>query len=136
MEHHANIVPWQMLCRETGAILRVAPVDDSGTLDRDAFVALLSGCTRIVALAHVSNALGTVNPVGELTRLAHACGALVVIGGSPAFMPTTSRRCSTRRASPCGPGIIARSRSCGVSVSPQRCARRSVSTTDATTSIA
>jgi len=84
LEHHANIVPWQMLCRDSGAVLRVAPVDDRGAVDRDAFAALLTGRTKIVALAHVSNALGTLNPVGELTRLAHRYGAVVVIDGAQA----------------------------------------------------
>ncbi len=84
MEHHANIVPWQMLCGAVGATLRVAPVDDRGVLDRDAFVAALGARTRIVALAHVSNALGTLNPVAELTRLARRAGAVVVIDGAQA----------------------------------------------------
>jgi cysteine desulfurase / selenocysteine lyase len=84
MEHHANIVPWQMLCREVGAALRVAPVDERGVLDREAFAALLHARTKIVALTHVSNALGTVNPVAELTALAHRVGAAVVIDGAQA----------------------------------------------------
>lgn len=84
LEHHANIVPWQMLCEERGARLRVAPITDAGELDRAAFEAALSGRTRLVALAHVSNALGTLNPVAELTRLAHARGALVLIDGAQA----------------------------------------------------
>ncbi len=84
MEHHANIVPWQMLCRATGARLRVAPVDERGSLDRDAFAARLSGRTKIVALAHVSNALGTANPIAELAALAHRHGAVVVVDGAQA----------------------------------------------------
>jgi cysteine desulfurase/selenocysteine lyase len=84
MEHHANIVPWQMLCRATGTVLRVAPVDDRGVLERDAFAALLGPRTRLVALAHVSNALGTLNPVAELVALAHAAGAVVVVDGAQA----------------------------------------------------
>ncbi|MDP6551929.1 MAG: cysteine desulfurase [Arenicellales bacterium] len=82
MEHHANIVPWQLLCEETGATLRVAPMNDSGELLTDAFTELLSEKTRIVALTHVSNALGTVNPVRTFARLAHAAGAVVVVDGA------------------------------------------------------
>ena len=84
MEHHANIVPWQMVCAAAGATLRVAPVDDRGVLDRDAFVAALSERTKIVALAHVSNALGTLNPIAELAALAHGVGAVVVVDGAQA----------------------------------------------------
>jgi cysteine desulfurase/selenocysteine lyase len=84
MEHHANIVPWQMLCAAVGATLRVAPVDDLGVLDREAFAAALSERTKIVALTHVSNAIGTVNPVAELAALAHAVGAAVVVDGAQA----------------------------------------------------
>ena len=82
MEHHANIVPWQLLCDETGATLRVAPMNDAGELLLDAFTELLSERTRIVALTHVSNALGTVNPVRDFARLAHAAGAVVVVDGA------------------------------------------------------
>lgn len=84
MEHHANIVPWQMLCSAVGATLRVAPVDDRGVLHRDAFATALSRRTKIVALAHVSNAIGTLNPVAELTALAHGVGAAVVVDGAQA----------------------------------------------------
>jgi len=84
MEHHANIVPWQLLCQRTGAVLRVAPVTDAGGLDLDAWQVLLNPRTRIAAFAHVSNALGTINPVAEMTRLAHAAGALVLIDGAQA----------------------------------------------------
>ncbi len=84
MEHHANIVPWQMLCRATGAVLRVAPVDERGVVDRTAFAGMLGPHTRIVAFAHVSNALGTLNPVAELAALAHAHGATVVVDGAQA----------------------------------------------------
>ena len=69
MEHHSNIVPWQMLCEEKGAHLRVAPINDAGELDLDAFEKLLTPRTRIVAVAHVSNALGTVNPVRKMFSL-------------------------------------------------------------------
>lgn len=84
MEHHANIVPWQMLCRQTGAVLRVTPIDDRGALDEEAFRKLLSPRTRILGLAHVSNALGTINPVAELVREARAAGAVVLVDGAQA----------------------------------------------------
>jgi len=84
MEHHSNIVPWQMLCEEKGAVLRVAPIDDRGALILDEFEKLLGSRTKIVAVAHISNALGTINPVAEITRLAHAHGAAVVIDGAQA----------------------------------------------------
>ena len=84
MEHHSNIVPWQMLCEEKGAVLRVAPIDDRGALMLDEFEKLLGSRTKIVAVAHISNALGTVNPVVEITQLAHAHGAAVVIDGAQA----------------------------------------------------
>jgi cysteine desulfurase/selenocysteine lyase len=85
MEHHSNIVPWQMLCEEKGAVLRVAPIDDRGALMLDEFEKLLCPRTKIVAFAHISNALGTVNPVTDLTRLAHAHGAAVLIDGAQAL---------------------------------------------------
>ena len=84
MEHHSNIVPWQMLCEERGATLRVAPIDERGVLLVDEFEKLLSPRTKIVALPHVSNALGTVNPVRELVELAHAHGAPVLVDGAQA----------------------------------------------------
>ncbi|MCP3058431.1 cysteine desulfurase [Myxococcus sp. K38C18041901] len=82
MEHHANIVPWKMLCEQTGATLKVIPVDDRGELVLDAVDALLTEKTRILAVTHVSNALGTVNPVKELTRRAHAKGIPVLVDGA------------------------------------------------------
>jgi cysteine desulfurase/selenocysteine lyase len=85
MEHHSNIVPWQMLCEEKGAVLKVAPMDDSGALMLDEFEKLLCARTKIVAVAHISNVLGTINPVEEITRLAHAHGAVVVIDGAQAI---------------------------------------------------
>ena len=84
MEHHSNIVPWQIVCRQTGARLRVAPIHDSGELDMEAFTNLVSERTRIVAVTHVSNALGTVNPVAEIVATAHAAGAVVVLDGAQA----------------------------------------------------
>ncbi|NOK05259.1 MULTISPECIES: cysteine desulfurase [Myxococcus] len=84
MEHHANIVPWRMLCEQTGAVLKVIPVDDRGELVLDAVDALLTERTRILAVTHVSNALGTVVPVKELTRRAHAKGIPVLVDGAQA----------------------------------------------------
>jgi cysteine desulfurase/selenocysteine lyase len=82
MEHHANIVPWQMLCEETGAVLRVAPMNDAGELLLDRYAALLNQKTKLVAFTQVSNVLGTVNPVEMMTRMAHAAGARVLIDGA------------------------------------------------------
>ena len=84
MEHHSNIVPWQLICEQTGAKLRVAPIHDDGSLDIVAFEALLGPRTRIVAIAHVSNALGTVNPVAALAGAAHRVGAVVLVDGAQA----------------------------------------------------
>jgi len=84
LEHHSNIVPWQMLCEEKGASLRVAPIDDAGVVDIDAFERLLTARTRIASFAHVSNALGTINPVERMTELAHSAGAVVMIDGAQA----------------------------------------------------
>lgn len=77
--HHSNIVPWQMLCERTGAILKVIPCHEDGTLDQDAFALLLNKRTKILAFAWISNAFGTVNPVVKMTALAHQVGALVLI---------------------------------------------------------
>ncbi len=82
MEHHSNIVPWQLLCEETGAVLKVVPITDSGEIELEAFRALLSERTRIVSVVHVSNALGTVNPVQEIIRDAHARGVPVLLDGA------------------------------------------------------
>jgi cysteine desulfurase/selenocysteine lyase len=79
MEHHSNLVPWQMVCEQTGARLVVAPFDDAGELILDAYRARLGPHTRVVSLTQVSNALGTVNPIEELAALARARGALVVV---------------------------------------------------------
>ena len=84
MEHHSNIVPWQLLCEQTGAVLKVIPINDAGELDMDEYKNLLGDNTRIVAIGHVSNALGTINPVAEITALAHAAGAVTVIDGAQA----------------------------------------------------
>ncbi len=82
MEHHSNIVPWQMLCEQTGAELKVAPIDDTGALDMDAFHALVGPKTKFVSIAHISNALGTVNPVKQIVNAAHAVGAHVMLDGA------------------------------------------------------
>lgn len=84
LEHHANIVPWQMLAERTGAMLRACPVTDDGDVDLDAWRASLSERTRLAAFGHVSNALGTVNPVAAMTAAARAAGALVLIDGAQA----------------------------------------------------
>lgn len=84
LEHHANIVPWQQLCAQTGARLRVIPVDDDGQVLMAEYAALLNRRTRLVAFAHVSNALGTVTPAQQMVALAHACGARVLVDGAQA----------------------------------------------------
>jgi len=84
MEHHSNIVPWQMLCDEKHAKLRVAPINDRGELDLEKFEALLGPKTKMVALGHVSNALGTVNPIAKIIKLAHAKNIPVLIDGAQA----------------------------------------------------
>jgi cysteine desulfurase/selenocysteine lyase len=84
LEHHANIVPWQMVCEQTGAVLKVAPINRRGELELDEFLKLLTRRTRLVAVAHVSNALGTVLPVKRLVEAAHAHGAVVLIDGAQA----------------------------------------------------
>jgi len=82
MEHHSNIVPWQIMCEDRGAILKVAPMNEKGELLIDEFKKLLSPRTKLVAFTHVSNALGTINPVKELVALAHEAGAKVLVDGA------------------------------------------------------
>jgi len=84
LEHHANIVPWQMLAARTGARLRACEISETGDIDVEHFRSLLSERTRLVAFGHVSNALGTVNPINDLTRWARAAGALVLVDGAQA----------------------------------------------------
>ena len=84
MEHHSNIVPWQMLCERTGARLRVAPIDDTGELMLEELFALIGGRTRLVAITHMSNALGTINPIQEIVRRAHEYGVPVLVDGAQA----------------------------------------------------
>lgn len=82
MEHHANIVPWQMLCEEKGATLKVVPMNDAGELDLEEYERLLTLRTRLVGLVHMSNALGTVNPIKEMIAMAHRQGIPVLIDGA------------------------------------------------------
>jgi cysteine desulfurase/selenocysteine lyase len=93
MEHHSNIVPWQLLCQRAGARLRVAPIDDRGELLLDDLDAMIGPRTRIVAVAHMSNALGTINPIEQIVGFAHAKGAAVLVDGSQAayHMPVDVR---------------------------------------------
>ena len=120
MEHHSNLVPWQQLAERTGAVLRHVPITDDGLLVLDELDALLSDRTKIVAVASVSNVLGTVNPVTEIARRAHAAGALVLVDAAPEraapcrptswrWGPTSWRsavtRCLGRAASACCGGV-------------------------------
>lgn len=84
MEHHSNIVPWQFLCEERGAILKVIPINDSGELLMEEYTRLLTPRTKLVAVTYVSNALGTINPVKSIIAQAHACGAKVLVDGAQA----------------------------------------------------
>ena len=84
MEHHSNIVPWRMLCDEKGAILKIIPVSDQGELDLEAYAAMINGRTRFVGVVHVSNTLGTINPVTEITRIAHEHDIPVLVDGAQA----------------------------------------------------
>ena len=84
MEHHSNIVPWQLICEQTGATLKVAPINDNGEVDLEAFEALLRGPVKILALTQVSNTLGTINPVREMVAMAHERGIPVLVDGAQA----------------------------------------------------
>jgi cysteine desulfurase / selenocysteine lyase len=84
MEHHSNIVPWQMLCEQTGAVLRVVPIDDDGAMIFAEYERLLNERTRLVSVAHISNALGTINPVQQMVDLAHTRGVPVLLDGAQA----------------------------------------------------
>ena len=88
MEHHANIVPWQMLCDRKKAVLKVIPVTENGELEMDIFETLLSDKTKLVSIAHISNALGTINPIKDIIALAHKIGAKVHIDGAQAVAHT------------------------------------------------
>ena len=85
LEHHSNIVPWQLLCEQTGAVLKVTPINEQGEIITSDYQTLLSNKTKIVALNHVSNSLGTINPVKEMTAMAHKIGAKVLIDGAQAL---------------------------------------------------
>jgi cysteine desulfurase/selenocysteine lyase len=85
MEHHSNIVPWQMVCEQTGAILKIIPVLEDGTLDYDGYLKLLNDKTKFVAVIHVSNSLGTINPVEDMVREAHKVGAKILLDGAQAI---------------------------------------------------
>jgi len=85
LEHHSNLVPWQMLAQHTGATLRYVPIDGRGVLDQTVYQSLLSERTKLVAFNHISNALGTINPVKAMTAAAHAVGAVVVVDGAQAL---------------------------------------------------
>ncbi len=89
MEHHANIVPWQMLCEDRGAILRVIPMDEQGVLDMDAYKNLLSDKTKLLAVTYVSNVLGTVNPIAEMISTAHQVGVPVLVDAAQAIQHQT-----------------------------------------------
>lgn len=84
LEHHSNIVPWQMLCEQTASVLKVIPMNNNGTLAMDSYQDLLSEKTKVVAVNHISNALGTINPVKEMIELAHQKAAVVVVDGAQA----------------------------------------------------
>ena len=84
MEHHSNVVPWYQVAREKGADLDWAPIDDEGRLDLEALAALLERGPKLVCVAHVSNVLGTINPIPEIARMAHDAGALLVVDGAQA----------------------------------------------------
>jgi cysteine desulfurase / selenocysteine lyase len=85
MEHHSNIVPWQLLCGQTGAVLNVVPVDDAGEFDLDAYASTLGPRTKLVAVTHVSNALGTITPIARIIALARAAGVPVLVDGAQAI---------------------------------------------------
>ncbi len=89
MEHHSNIVPWQLLCEQTGAILKIIPINDSGELILEEFEKLLSSKTKLVSIAHISNALGTINPIQTIIDRAHEHNAVVIIDGAQATPHTT-----------------------------------------------
>lgn len=82
LEHHSNIVPWQMLCEEKNAVLKIIPINDSGELLMEEYARLLNAKTKLVSIVHVSNALGTINPVKEIIEMAHEVGALVLVDGA------------------------------------------------------
>ena len=100
MEHHSNIVPWQLLCQRSGAVLRVVPIDDCGELVAERYEELLTDRTRLVAITHVSNALGTVNPLRKMIEMAHDAGAVVLVDGAQGI-PHLATSCMDRLVSVC-----------------------------------
>jgi len=94
MEHHSNIVPWQLIAQQTGARIRVVEVKDDGALDMESYARLLSAQTAMVAITHVSNALGTITPIAEIVRMAHEQGAVALVDGcqSVPHMPVDMRK--------------------------------------------
>src|SRR5688500_2505249 len=84
LEHHSNVVPWQLVAEQTGATIKVVPINDRGEVEQDAYERMLSERTKIVAVGHVSNALGTINPIKSMIARAHAVGAVVLIDGAQA----------------------------------------------------
>ena len=108
MEHHSNIVPWQMLCQEKGARLRVAPIDDHGQVILEEYERLLNDRTRLVAMVHVSNALGTVNPVQQMVAMARARGIPSLVDGGAGGSPHAGRRAGARLRllCPLGPQVV------------------------------
>lgn len=116
MEHHANIVPWQLLRERRGIVIRVVPLLPDGSLDMDAFRGLLSERTKVVSVAHVSNVLGTVNPVAEIAAMAHAAGAVCLVDGAQAIahIPVDVKAIgadfyvfsSHKMYGPCGVGVL------------------------------
>ena len=116
MEHHSNIVPWQMLAERTGAVLRVVPISDRGELEWQVFLDLLGPRTKLVAAAHVSNSLGTINPAAEIVQAAHAVGARVLLDGAQAVahLPVDVRRWTST-------STAARGTSCSAPPGPGSC---------------
>ena len=122
LEHHSNIVPWYLIARERGAELDWAPLTDEGRLDMDAFRLLLERGPKLVAVAHVSNVLGTVNPIAEIAGVAHDAGALVLVDGAQAapkmaidvtsWAPTSTPSPATRHTGRPGSGSCAAAATC------------------------
>ena len=106
MEHHSNIVPWQLVAEQTGAVLKVAPISDAGEVDLEAFEQLLGDRTKFVSFMHVSNAIGTINPVKEMVAMAHARDIPVLIEPGPGSL--RSRRSDRRRPRPRPPPLRAK----------------------------
>ena len=96
LEHHSNIVPWQLVAEQTGAAIKVVSINDAGELDQDEYARLLSSRTKIVAVGHVSNALGTINPIKTMIAQAHAAGAVVLVDGAQAAPHLVDRRAGSR----------------------------------------